>query len=660
MRLLCTAPKVPWSLLKIAPLLLLILFIGIAPVGSAFYNAFFHDFYGERSFAGWDNFKFIFKDQGFSYSLRITVLWAVSNTLLSLLLGFIFAVTLVKKTHFSSLFYFILLIPWGIPVYIAVPLWRALLHGQGGLSLLTTISGIHLNLLTDPIAGFSAALLVSAWMTAPLTAFVFLGAIKKIPKNTIEAARIDGATDAHLALSFYLPCIRETMLVMGVLNFIKAFKEFTVIFLMTSGGPPLKSGFTAHHIIGATTTLEIFLFEVFSSSDDFGIPAAFAVITAGMVIIIMAIWYLIKKKGNRKIVLFFSAVSQIILGRPLGWLWASGYLASLKWRILLYYTVAFQIIGDCMRMIRKGFLAGFNPGLILALFCLYIFKPKKSKPGSLKKILNPIWKWASPLAPAVMIGSSLLLLYLVVWVSLSKVNAVYVDSTLPQFLTLMNFKKIVLEEQIFKYFLNTFIVSVLTGLFIPLLTFPAASYLTQRSVSFSTGFLTFVQIIGITGGMHSLIPLYAIFRSLGMLNSYSPLILIYLSHTVPFSLFTIKAYLDHIPKSLRENATLEGMHPISYMLKVLLPLSLPVISTSVMVAFVNAWNGFLVPLLFLNDDSKYTISVKLYSLIGSIASGNPKWNLFAAASIVNIALLSMIFLRFKRPLQHTALFEFED
>ncbi len=287
-------------------------------------------------------------------------------------------------------------------------------------------------------------------------------------------------------------------------------------------------------------------------------------------------------------------------------------------------------------------------------------KPKKSKPGLNKNILIIMWKWAGPIAPAVMAALSLLLLYLVIWISLSKVNAAYVDSLVPRFLTLLNFKKIVLEEQIFKYFLNTLIVSALTGLLIPLLTFPAASYLTQRSVSFSTGFLTFVQIIGITGGMHSLIPLYAIFRSLGLLDSYSPLILIYLSHTVPFSLFTIKAYLDHMPKSLRENALLEGMHPISYLLKVLFPLSLPVISTSVMVAFLNAWNGFLAPLLLLNDDSKYTISIKLYSLVGSIASGNPRWNLFAAASIVNIALLSLIFLRFKKPLRHTALFELED
>ena len=169
------------SPIKIVPLLLLILLVGIAPVGNAFLNAFFHDFYGERSFAGLDNFKVILGDRGFSSSLSITILWASLNTLLSIFLGFIFAVLLSRRDSLSSLFYFFLLIPWGIPVYIAVPLWRALLHGNGGASLLTALFGIRINLMTDPAAGFLAALVVSVWMMTPLCAFVFLGLSAKSP-----------------------------------------------------------------------------------------------------------------------------------------------------------------------------------------------------------------------------------------------------------------------------------------------------------------------------------------------------------------------------------------------------------------------------------------------------------------------------------------------
>jgi multiple sugar transport system permease protein len=102
------------------------------------------------------------------------------------------------------------------------------------------------------------------------------------------------------------------------------------------------------------------------------------------------------------------------------------------------------------------------------------------------------------------------------------------------------------------------------------------------------------------------------------------------------------------------------MRPFSYMVRILAPLSRPVITTSVMVAFLAAWNGFMAPLLILSDDTKYTISVKLFSFVGSIASGTPKWNLFAAASIINGLIIMLLFLRFRRPVQATDLEEVEE
>jgi ABC-type glycerol-3-phosphate transport system permease component len=122
----------------------------------------------------------------------------------------------------------------------------------------------------------------------------------------------------------------------------------------------------------------------------------------------------------------------------------------------------------------------------------------------------------------------------------------------------------------------------------------------------------------------------------------------------------MKAYLEDLPSTLEDTARLEGMRPFSYMVRILAPLSRPVITTAVMVAFLAAWNGFMAPLLFLNDDTKYTISLKLYSYVGSIASGSSKWNLFAAASIINSVIIMGIFLRFRRPVQTTDLEEVEE
>ena len=99
--------------------------------------------------------------------------------------------------------------PWGIPVYIAVPLWRALIHGNGGISVLTALFGINANLMLDPAAGFISCMIVNLWMTVPLTAFVLHGALRKIPASTIEAAVLEGADRGVIAAHILLPQIKE-------------------------------------------------------------------------------------------------------------------------------------------------------------------------------------------------------------------------------------------------------------------------------------------------------------------------------------------------------------------------------------------------------------------------------------------------------------------
>ena len=121
----------------IIPALLIIAAAGISPFFEAFSTSFFHDIYGQRTFAGLDNFQYLGADAGFKYSLNITAVWAVLSTIFSIFFGFIVALMLSGRKRFSNIIYAALLVPWGIPVYIAVPLWRALIHGNGGRSVLT-------------------------------------------------------------------------------------------------------------------------------------------------------------------------------------------------------------------------------------------------------------------------------------------------------------------------------------------------------------------------------------------------------------------------------------------------------------------------------------------------------------------------------------------
>ncbi len=578
----------PSRFLKAAavPLILLVLTAGVLPFAAAFRESLFHDLWGDRSWAGFSNYSLLFRDRAFVLSLGITLGWASLSAGLTLGIGFCLACALLEARRGFKPLFAALLVPWGVPAFIAVPIWRMIVHGSGGRSVLSSLLGFELNLVTDPVAGFLAALGVDVWLGLPLAAFAVYASLRKLSRGVLEAARLDGARGWTLARWIYLPAARATLLVMGALEFVKSFKEFSVPFLMTAGGPPFRAGITERHILGATSTLEIFLYDAFREQADYGVPSAYAVAVGALVIAAVALWLALRRRSRRE--------DPLLIPRPNG------------------------------------------------------------------KAAEILWAAAKGIAAVLAVVSAAAVVYVTVWLSLSDLSAVYVDGLVPRFLSLRPYLEVLRDEGILRYFLNTLIAAGSTALLVPAVILPAAWLLTRARPARSAQAFALIEALGMAGGIHSLIPLYVVFRVLGLLDGYVPVVTVYLFHAVPFTLFTLKAYLERLPRSLEETAALEGMRPASYLVRVLAPLCAPALVTSMMAAFLAAWNGFLVPLVFLNDDRLYTIGVKLHSYVGSVASGNPRWNLFAAASVINLLIVGALFYRFKDPLRRSDAGEAED
>jgi ABC-type glycerol-3-phosphate transport system permease component len=703
--------------------------VGAAPLASALYNSFFHDLFGRRSFAGLANYLRLFSDAGFFYSLRITVVWGVLNAGLSLFLGLAIASLLYESRRAFRLLYFALLVPWGIPIYISVPLWRMIVHGNGGTSLLSHLLGLQINLLQDPLATFCAVLGVSVWMNLPINAFVFYAVLRRIQYNVLDAAAIDGAGRWIRFRRFYLPLTAGTAAVMGVLNFIGSFKEFTLPFLMTAGGPPLVAGITGQHIIGATTTVEILLYDIFRASPDFGLPAAYSVVTIAVVFLLMALWVFVRS-GERRFSRYalFLAAAELLLGAAAGlsggaaaapgpgggvatgaglvaagaagssaaagfgfgaaghfWtVLASGeghafaglllallFLLSARWRPLFRIAAAADLLYGAAALAAAGFLPGLHLPSLAVLAVILLLRRRlrqllKRVSGGLRPVAGGgaarrmnrlpqtrelLWTAGTRVLAAGMLVSAVLVLYMVLWLSFSDLQAAYIDRPVPRFFTLENFRRIFAEEGILRYFGNTLLAAGATAVLVPVITFPAAQAVVKMRPARAGRLFSLVQVLGLLGGIHALIPLFAVFRVLGLINTYVPVVLIYMVHAVPFALFSTASFLERLPRELEENARLEGASLLQYLLRVQFPLALPVVATGVMVAFIGAWNGFLVPLIFLQDDALFTIGVKLHEFTGSIAAAGPQWGLFAAASVVNMAIIAGLLARLRGPLQ---------
>jgi ABC-type sugar transport system permease subunit len=572
------------GLIPILPLVFLILVVGVLPFFTALGNSFFSDIWGEeRRWTGLTNYISLFEDRAFLISLGITLAWAILSTLITLSLGFVVACALLSAKKGYKALYLALLVPWGIPSFISVPLWRMIVHGNGGRSILSALTGIETNLLTNPMAGFISALAVDVWLGIPLIAFATYAALGAQDRCATEAAKIDGAGSWTIARWIWAPQARTTLLILGALDFVKSFKEFSVPFLMTAGGPPFLAGITRKNIVGATTTLEIFLYDAFRAQNDLGVPSAYSVVVGVLVLALVSLWFFLRKR-----------------------------------------------IG---------------------------LREKRIKPGYFGIGAEIPWKIATGIVPALCVLSALAVIYAVLWLSFSSLSAVYIDSAIPRFISSTSYRSIIRDESIFRYFFNTFIVSALTAILIPVVILPAAWKLTRVQPSRSVKMLAFIEAMGMTGGIHSLIPLFIVFRVVGLLGGFTPVVTVYLFHALPLSLFTIKALLDRIPPSFEEAAKMEGMPVAAYVLRIVVPLCLPAIVAAMMTSFISAWNGFLVPLVFLSDDRLYTIGIKLHSLVGSVASGNPKWNLFAAASVLNMIFVALFLWKFSDPLKRNLMSE---
>ena len=408
------------SSLLALPLLLLLLIAGLGPIGSAIYNGFFHDFYGERSFAGFANYASILRDEGFAFSGRITVGWAVLSTALSLGVGLLGALALQRSSKRSALLYIALLVPWGIPVTILVPMWRVLIH---------SILGI--NLLTRAMPAFFATVLVSVWVSSPVCCFVFLATLRRVPVHLGEAAALEGASPGVVAYSIYLPQLRETVLAMGLLTFIKSLKEFVVIHLLTAGGPPLPSGFSGRAIVGATTTLDIYLFDLFQNTHDFGIPSAFSTLMIGIVCLVMMVWAVLRSKKPRRVtVVVLVALVQAAFGGPVGLIFGLVFLVSLRWPRLFVRVVAAQIVVAVTRLAALGFLESFNPGIVVSTLGFLVlrraedpgreFRPRQVA-ASLVSVLRTV-------VSILVVLSSAVMLWQVIALSLSPVDALSLRS----------------------------------------------------------------------------------------------------------------------------------------------------------------------------------------------------------------------------------------
>ena len=143
----------------------------------------------------------------------------------------------------------------------------------------------------------------------------------------------------------------------------------------------------------------------------------------------------------------------------------------------------------------------------------------------------------------------------------------------------------------------------------------------------------------------AIIPIFLLMRSVGLTNSLIGLVIIYVAVNIPFSVFILKNFIDGVPNELAEAATIDGATPVQVYWNVVMPLVTPAVSIVAIVSFVNIWNDFFFPLVFINDRSKATITLAISTFFGEYGH---QWHLLFAGLVLAIAPTIIMFVIFSR------------
>jgi arabinogalactan oligomer / maltooligosaccharide transport system permease protein len=208
-----------------------------------------------------------------------TIAFATLTVFLSFALGLFLAIVLnTKAMRFRWLYRSALILPYAIPGFLSLLVWRGLLNDDFGVvnKLLGNI-GLHEPFLFDANWAKFSVILVSTWLTVPYFFLISMGALQSIPDELIEAARVDGASAWASFRKVTLPLLLVAVAPLMIASFAFNFNNFGNIYLLTGGGPSVGD----NTIAGATDILISYTYKIAFAAglgQDYGLASAISLI----------------------------------------------------------------------------------------------------------------------------------------------------------------------------------------------------------------------------------------------------------------------------------------------------------------------------------------------------------------------------------------------
>jgi len=269
---------------------------------------------GPQQFVGLDNYKEAVQDEHFGIVVRNTIVWTFASTVLALFLGLATAILLSRPIRFRGFFRSVLFIPYVIGAVTAAFVWKWMFHADFGV-----ISGllIQMGIIHTPIKFIDSTnlvlpslIVVNVWKEFPFAMVLLLAGLQAIPEQLYNAAKIDGAGRWRRFTDITIPQLMPVITVASILLIISNVNAFTIVWILTGGGPAYRSQIFITHVYSVA----------FVGSPHFELASALGVMIF-FALMIFAIFYvrlLTRENRSRRVVEGDGEVVLVGRGLPVG------------------------------------------------------------------------------------------------------------------------------------------------------------------------------------------------------------------------------------------------------------------------------------------------------------------------------------------------------
>lgn len=597
------------------PLAVYVVFV-LSPFVQAFYYSMtdWSGFSRNMNFVGFSNYLALTQDPVFVKavlnSIVLVVVLPPLVIVLSLTLATLVTVGGVSRGQVSGLkhagFYRVVsFFPYTVPAIIIGILWAQMYDPSSGLlNGILTVLGFDFfksfAWLGNERTAMGASIFVIAWSLVGFYMVLFIAAIKGIPSEVYEAARVDGAGRFRTAISITVPMIRDTIRTAYIYLGILALDAFVYMQALNPvGGPNNSTVVISQHLLNTA-----FKKGKFGYATSMG--ATLAIITLVFAALVFFVFWITGEKKPK--------AASVKSTAPKGDVAAA--LAALR-----ASDAAVKRAPVATRATKPSFFTDRRIAIISHTALI-------------------IW--------VIIICAPLL------WVLMSsfKTTSAILSSpfTLPTSLNFENYISAWTTASIGQYFINTVIV-VGSALVIVMLLGAMCAYYLARYQFRGSQIIYYLMLAGLTFPVFlAVVPLFNTLKSFGILNTLPGLIITYVAFALPFTVFFLYAFFKTLPQEVAEAAALDGAGPWRIFFTIMLPMATPGIASVAIFNFLGLWNQFLLPIALNTNAKNYVLSQGMASFASQAGYSVNFGALFAAVVITVLPVLAT-YIVFQRQLQ---------